>query len=79
MTLYSFWGKSESKRLMPVNYSFFHSQFSLYSDMAQTNNEVEETLLELCQDQEKINLEVSYQNESGPKKSIIDLSTQKIR
>ena len=79
MTLYSFGGKTEFNRLMPVNYSFFHSQFSLYSDMAQTNNEVKETLLELCQDLEKINREASHQNGRGPKKSIIDPSTQKLR
>ena len=46
--------------------------------MAQTNNEVKETLLELCQDLEKINREASHQIESGPKKSIIDPSTKKI-
>ena len=73
------WGKTEFKHLMPVNYSFFHSQFSLFSDMAQTNDEMKETLLELCRDLEKINREASHQNESGPKKSIIDPSTQKIR
>ena len=35
--------------------------------------------MELCQDLEKINREARYQNEMGPKKSIIDPSTQKIR
>ena len=78
VTLYSLVGKTELKRLMPVNYSFLYAVFSQFSDMGQTNDEVKETLLELCRDLETIGDPGQHQNEAL-RKSIIDPSTRKIR
>ena len=77
MSLYSLVGKSELKQFMPVIYSFLNAEFSMFSDMAQTNDEVKETLLELCCDLEAVGDPGKNQNEL-PRKSIIDPSTWKI-
>ena len=63
---------------MPVNYSFLFAEFTRFSDMAQTNDELKETLLELCRDLETVGDPVKHPNEA-PRKSIIDPSTRKIR
>ena len=78
MTLYSLDGNHSFNRLIPVNYSFLFTELSRFADVSQTNDEVMETLLELCHDLEMSTERKILQIETS-RKSIIDLPIKKIK
>ena len=78
MTLYSLDGTTSFNCRIPVNYSFLLAEFSRFADMSQTNDEVMQTLLELCHDLETSTERKTVQTETS-RKSIIDPPIKKIR
>ena len=76
MNLYILEDRTQLESVMPVNYTFLYNQFAHFAKLSQTNDEILETLLELCRD-----LEVTRDfcdHKTTHKKSIIDPGIKKV-
>ena len=77
MTLNSLIQRIASNGVMPANYTYFSSEFEHFSNLSQTNTEVHETLLELCNELESPKGRVETMT-TAPKKSILDPSYKRV-
>ena len=67
MTLYSLEERPPSLSQVPVNYSFFYSEYSRFSGRGQHNDEVMEIFRELCHELESMGAKEELQM-VGPRK-----------
>ena len=77
MNLYTLEERTLLESVIPVNYTFFFNEFAHFAKLSQTNDEILETLLELCRD-----LELERDRcdiKTAPKKSIVDPGYKKVR
>ena len=77
MNLYSLEERTLLECMMPVNYTFFLNQFAHFTQLSQTNNEILETLFELCRDLEAER--DGRDNTMAPKKSIVDPGFKRVK